>query len=429
MKATSPLNVWLVTTGEPLPLDEGGVRLLRHGIVAGMMAKRGWQVTWWTSNFDHTTKVVRHVDNRPVTQTVMPGYRLMLLPSRGYEKNVSWARIADHRDIAASFSQFADTEPVPDVILCSYPTIELADAATRYGASYGVPVVLDVRDLWPDIFIELAPRDLQWLARCLLWPYKRQGEKALQRANALIAITEPIVDWACARAGRTRRPVDKAFALACPEPQPLAAQALQDAALRWRQRGVDQVRFVVCFFGALGRQFDFETVLRAVTLLEQQCPQALIVVCGQGQALQHLQAEAAKRSNLVVPGWLGQADLQSLMHISAIGLAPYINEYSFTLSVPNKIIEYLSGGLPVLSCLKGQAQALLQANDCGLHYQEHDPKSLCDGVVQLFGDAPLRARLQRNGLHLYQTRFTADKVYGDMLDHLAAVADTGVAHS
>ena len=199
---------------------------------------------------------------------------------------------------------------------------------------------------------------------------------------------------------------------------------MQDAALRWQQRGVDAKRFVVCFFGAMGRQFDFDTVLRAATLLEQQCPQALIVLCGQGQALMHLQTEAAMRSNLVVPGWLGQADLQSLMHISAMGLAPYINDYSFTLSVPNKIIEYLSGGLPVLSCLQGHAQALLDAHDCGLTYQEHQPQSLADGVIMLFKDAALQARLRRNGRELYQTRFTADKVYGDMLDHLAAVAQT-----
>ena len=130
------------------------------------------------------------------------------------------------------------------------------------------------------------------------------------------------------------------------------------------------------------------------------------------------------RSNLVVPGWLGQADLQSLMHISAMGLAPYINDYSFILSVPNKIIEYLSGGLPVLSCLQGHAQALLDAHDCGLTYQEHQPQSLADGVIMLFKDAALQARLRRNGRELYQTRFTADKVYGDMLDHLAAVAQT-----
>ena len=422
MKMASLLNVWVVTTGEPLPLDDGGVRLLRHGIMAAMMLKRGWQVTWWTSNFDHTTKIVRHADSLPVIQAVTPGYRLILLPSRGYAKNVSWARIADHRDIATGFTRFADAERVPDVILCSYPTIELADAATRFGARRGVPVVLDVRDLWPDIFIELAPRGLRWFARCLLWPYKRQGQKALQRAHALTAITEPIVDWACAFAGRKRRPLDRSFALACPDPHPLATQTLHDAALRWRQRGVNQTHFVVCFFGALGRQFDFQTVLHAATLLEHQCPRALVVLCGQGQALQHLQAEAAKRPNLVVPGWLGQADLQSLMHISAAGLAPYINEYSFTLSVPNKIIEYLSGGLPVLSCLKGHTQALLDANDCGLAYQEHDAQSLCDGVIKLFNDPDLSSCLKRNSLHLYLSHFTAEKVYGDMLDHLAAIA-------
>ena len=430
--ASAALRVWVVTTGEPLPTDAGGVRLLRHGIVCGMMAERGWDVTWWTSNFDHTSKIVRQPDSLLAKLKVAHNYQIRLLASRGYVRNVSWARLSDHREIAAGFTRYAAFEPLPDVILCSYPTIELADAATRYGRAHGVPVVLDIRDLWPDIFIELAPRGLQWLARWLLLPYQRLGQRALQRAHALIAITDPILGWACKSAGRQSQPLDQAFPLACPRPSTmgsLGAQALQEAELSWQQRGVSRQRFVVCFFGAMGRQFDFETVLQAAKLMEKQCPQALFVLCGQGQMLAQLQLEAAKRPNLVVPGWLGQADLQSLMHLSAAGLAPYINEYSFTLSVPNKIIEYLSGGLPVLSCLQGHTQQLLQTHDCGLTYQENQPQSLCDSVLKLFNDADLRERLARQGKALYERQFTAEQVYSKLLAYLARIASAKMAEA
>ncbi|TWO66146.1 glycosyltransferase family 4 protein [Caenimonas sedimenti] len=417
------MRAWIVTSGEPLPSDAGGgARLLRHGMVAAMMVARGWQVVWWTANFDHTEKRMRHAGPLPASLDLAPGYRLVLLPSRGYTRNVSLARIADHRELAAAFGLAAEQEAPPDVVLCSFPPIELAAAATCYGQRHGVPVVVDVRDLWPDIFLDVVPGALRWLGQLLLQPYARQARRALRGATAVTGITEPIVEWGCAKAGRPRAPLDRAFPLACPEPQPADAPGVQAATTRWTQRGVGTGRFVVCFFGAMGAQFDFETVLRAAALLERECPQALIVLCGQGHGLARLQAHASHHPNLLAPGWLGRDDLHSLMRLSAAGLAPYFNEHSFTLSVPNKVIEYLSGGLPVVASLQGQTQELLAAHECGLTYLEHDPQSLAACLRRLFDDGALRARLGANARRLFQQRFTAERVYGAMIDHLVAVA-------
>lgn len=424
-----PLQIWIVTPGEPLPIDAGGVRLLRHGLLAAMMVERGWHVTWWTSNFDHTSKVKRAPGSQAVTRTITPSYRIILLPSSGYRRNVSMARLIDHRQIAAAFTCETDKETPPDIILCSYPTLELASAATRYGQRHGVPVVLDIRDLWPDIFTEVVPPSLRWLARCLLWPYEFQGSRAIKRAKALIGITEPIVAWACAKAGRPVGLLDKSFPLACPDPQAIDDYSLQQATQGWAKLGADKERFVLSYLGALGRQSDFETVLQAASLLEQACPQAMVVICGQGEALPRLQEAAKTQKNVIVPGWINHAQLRSLIQLSSAGVAPYFNEYSYTLSVPNKVIEYLSGGLPVLSCLRGSTEALIKTKACGVFYQELNPASLRDAVVQLFEDASLRARLAENALHLYQCSFTARQVYGDMIEHLSNIADSrlGVA--
>ena len=417
------MKAWIVTSGEPLPSDAGGgARLLRHGMVAAMMAARGWQVTWWTANFDHTEKRMRHAGPLPASLDLGPDYRLVLLPSRGYTRNISLARILDHRELAAAFERAAAQESAPDLILCSFPPIELAAAAARYGQRHGVPVAVDVRDLWPDIFLDVLPRALRWLGHLLLAPYARLAQRALREATLVTGITEPIVAWACAKAGRPPGSRDVAFPLACPEPQPADAPGVQAATGRWAQRGVHADRFVVCFFGAMGAQFDFDTVLQAAGLLERDCPRALIVLCGQGREMARLQAHAKVHANLLVPGWLGRDDLHSLMHLSTVGLAPYFNEHSFTLSVPNKVIEYLSGGLPVVASLKGQTQALLAEHHCGLTYLEHDPQSLAACLRQLFDDGALRARLGGNALKLFQQRFTADSVYGAMIDHLATLA-------
>jgi len=41
-------------------------------------------------------------------------------------------------------------EVPPHIILCTLPTIDLYFATTIYGKKVRVPVVLDIRDMWPD---------------------------------------------------------------------------------------------------------------------------------------------------------------------------------------------------------------------------------------------------------------------------------------
>src|SRR5687768_16760322 len=139
----------MVTIGEPLPTDGESVRLLRCGILSDLLVRQGHEVLWWTSTFDHTQKRHRYSDDTGVT--LHDGYRLQLLHGRGYPHNISWERLADHRTLARKFSKLAADEPRPDVVLCSFPTIELSREAIRYGERTGVPVILDVRDPWPDV--------------------------------------------------------------------------------------------------------------------------------------------------------------------------------------------------------------------------------------------------------------------------------------
>ena len=85
-----------------------------------------------------------------------------MLHGCGYSSNVSLARFRDHRQVAERFAAAAAAEPRrPDIIVAGLPTIELCLESTRYGKQRGVPVVLDMRDMWPDVFLELLPPALR----------------------------------------------------------------------------------------------------------------------------------------------------------------------------------------------------------------------------------------------------------------------------
>jgi glycosyltransferase involved in cell wall biosynthesis len=256
-----PRNIWILVVGEPLPLDGPDERLLRAGLLANCLVGRGHKVTWWTSAFDHRRKTFRDAPECVLAD----GIEFRLLKGSGYRRNVSFRRVRDQREVAREFARRAPLEAeLPDVLFVAYPTVELADAAETYAAGADRPLVVDVRDLWPDIFADLVPPFLRGLAKVGLMGMTKQSSKVLRRATAITAITESFVDWGVERAGRTRGPNDRAFPLAY-DHTPLSSRELLVAEETLRNRGIrlSSERARVVFTGSLGKQFDFDTVFEA----------------------------------------------------------------------------------------------------------------------------------------------------------------------
>lgn len=416
------MRVWLVTVGEPLPTDGANERLLRTGILARHLVDAGHEVVWWTSSFDHQRKLQRSEEDRraPVGKNLV----VWLLHGREYRRHVSLARVVNHVQVARSFREHASSEARPDVILCSVPLIELADATTEYGRRTSTPVALDMRDMWPDIIAELVPRGVRPLARLALAPMYRQLARAARHASAITGITPAFVDWGLSYAGRERRPLDRDFPLAY-SPQKPPANVIDAAADAWRARGVGgKFSFVVCFFGVFGRNFDFDTVLAAARVLEHERADVQFVLCGDGDSRADLVERARGLSNVIFPGWVDHAAIWALMGIAAIGLAPYVSSPSFEASYPNKAIEYLAAGLPVVSSLNGLLADLLAVHDCGRTYRNGEPAALCAALRELRDDPTKRAALGARGRALFNERFEGARVYSEMTSWLADLSRT-----
>ena len=412
------MNIWIVAVGEPLPIEQSNERLLRAGILSKLLAARGHQVTWWTSTFLHMKK--RHVFDSDRVIEVEPGIRMRLLHGLAYDSNVSLRRLIDHWIIGRKFARQAASEMRPDLILCSFPTIELSLQAVKYGRRESVPAVLDVRDLWPDIFVTLAPKGLRSLVRLVLAPYFSMTRRAFEGASAVVAINEGFVDWGVKRAGRIRTNRDRAFPMGYPDDKP-SEDAIQVARRFWDDRGVaGESVFKAIFVGNIGRQFEFEPIVEVARRMAGEPVQ--FIICGTGNFSETLGRLAKELPNILLPGWVGSDEIWTLMRMSQVGLAPYHAEESFTHSLPNKALEYFSAGLPIISSLPGALQKLLNSSECGFTYPNRDTDALEENLRKMINLPSLRKRMGDNALDLFTSRFSAGRVYNDMLDHLENLA-------
>jgi glycosyltransferase involved in cell wall biosynthesis/SAM-dependent methyltransferase len=343
---------------------------------------------------------------------------MKLLHSVAYPRNISVRRLINHVGTARQWSQWAEREPVPDLLLCSLPTPELCWTAVRYGRRVGRPVVLDVRDLWPDVFLDLAPTWSRPALRLALAPMFYLTRSACRQATALIGLTPDYVAWGLRAAGRPAFPLDRTLPMGYRRPVP-DPEALQKARENWEKRGIDGSQFVVCFFGSIGRQIDLERVLHAARQLRNGPRRFRFVFCGVGDSLSVYKKEAEDCDNVDFAGWVDAAKIAALMEKAAVGLVPYRDWLNYTANIPNKPVEYLSGGLPVVSSIKGRLSELLEAHDCGATYDSAD--SLATLLIDLHDNRPRLRQMSENATRLYEAKFTDKKVNHDIATHLESI--------
>jgi glycosyltransferase involved in cell wall biosynthesis len=394
-------------------------RLWRAGILFEMLSRRGHDVTWWTSTIDHFRKT-HFVDGEPRV-SLSHNQKIQFLRGCSYTRNVSVARLRNHAQIAKRFSRLARLDKPPALILCSFPTIELSREAVEYGREFGVPVVLDVRDLWPDIFVDVLPRWLRWLSAIPLWKAMRDTKWSLAKCRAVFAVSDSYLAWALRRGSRVQGGDDGVFPLGY-QLSPWGENdkvALEDCLVK---AGLDPKAPLVCFVGTFGRTYDLATVINAAKILATKKGwRGQIALCGSGDRESEWRRMAADVTKIGFLGWLPAGQLACLLSMSAVALAAYA--LGAPQGIPNKVIEYLAAGIPTLSSLDGESRDLFESEKCGLFYAPGDHLGLAEALSKLMSDEILRDSMSVAARRVFEERFSADAVYGAMADRLEAIAE------
>ena len=413
------MKIWLLTIGEPVPVrKDQRDRLHRTGFQAFFLANHGHDVTWWTSTFDHFRK--KHFYNQNTIVHPHDHLTINMLHGSGYSRNVSFARFRDHRQIASEFARLAPLEDMkPDIVVAALPTIDLCREAVKYCAIHNVPVVLDMRDMWPDIFVDTVPNIARPIARILFNPLFREAREACAGATAIIGITDAFVAWGLARGNREKTKLDKSIPMGYISTSP-SPEDISRADLYWDQQGIkrDSGEFTVCFFGTIGRQFDLRVVVDAARKLSGRNIPVKFVMCGSGDALEKYKSMAQDISTILFPGWIDRAAIHTLMRRSDAGLDPMIERYDFLATINNKAIEYMSAGLPILSSpQKGVLCDLLLKENSGMSFDSSDADGLAAIIEELAMDSDRIKTMGDNSRRLFESRFKAETVYTDLMHH------------
>lgn len=418
MAGAVPMTIWLVRDLEPIPGDRDGPRLMRAGMLAQALARDGFDVRWITSSFDHYRKRQRtpgREDRHPE-----PGLVVTVLPGPGYRRNISLARIRHNRAFARAFAAFAATAPErPGLVVTDLPTTETAAGAVAFARARAIPAIVSIRDLWPDFFTNVLPPPLRPLGRLALWPLVRQARAACAGADALVGISDNYLAWGLAKAGRPRGPMDRIIPLGYQKhPLPLpAARAARLAAL-----GVRPEARLVAFVGSWGQTYDLHLLAETADLLKRR-DDIQFLVAGSGDRSDHMRQRFARLPNVVLPGWIGAADIGIVLDRADLGLLPY--KPDAPQGLPNKVFEYMAYGAYQIATIAGELDRFYAENGAGIALAAPTPPQFARAIEEALATPGIAAgRAAR--IAAFEQSAAADVVYARFIDLVRQLAGNPV---
>lgn len=437
-----PLTIWLVSPFDDIPGEGAGVS--RTLSLARVLAARGHEVTWWSSTWSHRRKAARRA---PPALCEDEEFAVRLVAVRGYDRDVSLARLASRRDFGRTLERLV-TETIasgqlqrPDLIVATLPPLAGAEACVRLARRLDATLVVDLPELWPETRAMLLP--LPAALRHLLGPWllggmRRRRDAVLAAADAvaaasaaelsvfLPALRPPAAPGTDPAARAAAAPLDSApsrevprhvcvigayiqeFATARPHVEPVP---LPDA-------GVDAVatpRALQCVhIVADGADRDAEMLAKVARLLGSRSAETVIHVvvpqAGHGP-LERMAEKLRGACRLVVhrqPDRRAYVDLLGACDVGLVGLSSGCGA-----AVPVAACEYAAAGLALVSGVPGDLAVSIDQYGAGVACAADDPAPWADALATLAADrrrlVGLRDGARRLAAAVFDRETTCDR--------------------
>jgi glycosyltransferase involved in cell wall biosynthesis len=411
------MHIWMVNATDAIPGEDFGYK--RGADVAAVLSRAGHSVDWLVPSFAHACK-----EQRPARLEVdSPGARVVVhsVPTCAYEANVSVARIRSYWQFGRGLLAIAPKLRKPDAILAVLPTPFADVACGRLAQQFGVPLIGDFRDLWPELFAAHVPTPLEAVSPVLLAPWYAMRRYALRRLSHLVSVNERYREHLLEQEPALRM-IPSSVIYDGIDARIVSHATPHDSV---RASGLTKPDGTVwaIYAGMLSDHHDIATLLAAArTIAERRmAPTLRILVSGKGPMASEVEQAAAELPNVTYLGVVSIERLRAIYGMTDIGLVTCAP--SSTVVLPAKFFDYLGAALPMVSSVPGDCRTFVRERGLGVEYDAGDAASLADRLAALANDQIGRRRYADNSREAARD-FDREALYQDFLPIIAGAAVT-----
>jgi glycosyltransferase involved in cell wall biosynthesis len=396
-------RLWLINQFANTPALPGHTR--QYEMAAGLVGY-GWQVEVFASDFNLTQRRYRRLRFPRLWSSEQPAgihwTWLWVSPYRhnNWQRQLNMLSFCIHLAVrllpAALLGRL--TGHAPDVILASSPQLPAAFTCLWIARLSGIPFVLEVRDLWPQVLIDQGgKRPDSPMVRLLAW----MERQLYRQARTVVVLANGAERYVRERGAHHTNWLPNGPDLELFSPRPLPPK---------------RPTFTVLYAGAHGDANALDNVIAAAHLLEQQQASVRFRFVGDGPEKQALIQKAKGLASVSfdnpipkaeIPGLMAEADA-ILLSLRAVPL------FRYGVS-PNKLYDAYAIGRPVITTVAGAINAEVDENRLGVTAEPGNPEALAQAILQLAATPRSeRQAMAERAIQLAHTTYSRQRINAEL---------------
>lgn len=370
-------NIWIIDPYSEIPKE--GWRHGRYYLIAKALSDEGYHVQLFISNFSHKDK--KTIDNLEAIR-INSNFNIVIVPSLGYKNHISFSRIRYEKTFASNITANKHNLPLPNVVIIKEPAIFMFDNLKPLFKISSAKIIIDIMDLWPELFELKLPKKMRWLGKLIFHPFYLKRKNIINTASVLTAVApdyleiglkindkipSEVIYWGCDTAGINS-----------------LVNSNNDYLLSALKLPSKNKNIWGIYAGTLGESYDVITLIKAAKIMENEFPELKFLIAGAGPLEEMVKDYAAVNKNIFFLGSLPTDQLYQLFKFCDFGFSTYTD--ASPVSMPIKCYDYLAAGLPLVNSLKRNLGALIQEHQLGYQYEASDYNSLVETLKKLMNE-------------------------------------------
>ena len=173
--------------------------------------------------------------------------------------------------------------------------LQASRIVAKFGIKEKVPVVIDIRDLWPEIYYDVISPKLYFLLNIYVKHCRKILESTFQESYGIIGTSQEFLNYGLKYAKRKQSDRDAVIPIGYPR---YDYENYRDKFLEyWRKYNIDKSDFLVIYIGYFGDQVEFTPVIEASNILLKKYPNIKFILCGTGKYLDELKKKSRGKCN------------------------------------------------------------------------------------------------------------------------------------
>lgn len=295
-----------------------------------------------------------------------------------------------------------------DLIYASSPPLFVGGAALILRKLKAIPLVFEVRDLWPESAVALGELSSK---RAISMATKLENA-CYQAAIQIIVVTQGIYHRL------VQRGITKNKLITIPN-------GANTDLFTFNPQGRNRIRselsldhkFVAIYAGIHGIAQGLETIIEAARMLRNN-PEFHFLLVGDGPKKAELLSLASSYDlpNLTMLPEKPREDIPDYLSAADIAIIPLKKAEIFKAALPSKIFDAWSCERPVLVCIDGEAREIVERVKGGIYIPPEEPDKMAEILITLKDLPTDRQSMGQNGL-IYTRENHSRAVLAEKLIH------------